>query len=267
MEEDEAGKEELKSAHEEVLSANEEFQSTNEELETAKEELQSANEELTTTNEELRNRNRELSALNSEVQKARETSEGARAYADAIINTVREPLIVLDGELRILRANPAFYADFKARREETEGRLLAEVDAAQWNLPGFIEQLRAVVTCNVVLKNYDLTYTVPEVPLPRTLRVNARKIPADSERSELILLAVEDVTEANAQQLRETIQRKDEFLAMLAHELRNPLAPIAHAIHLLRRGGASVDPPKWYDLIHGQTNRLIQLAAAPFDRA
>lgn len=260
MEEHEAIKEELKSAHEEVLSANEEFQSTNEELETAKEELQSANEELTTTNDELRNRNRELSVLTGEAQRAREFSERARAYAEAIINTVREPLIVLDSDLRILRANQAFYADFEARREETEGRLLSELSTAQWNVPQLLAQLREVTAGQEIL-NYDLHYTLAEGHRPRTLRVNARKIPGDGARAELILLAIEDVTErlANTEQLREVAQRKDEFLAMLAHELRNPLTPIAHAVHLLRRGGSEVSPAKFYDLIERQTTRLIRL--------
>jgi two-component system CheB/CheR fusion protein len=269
MEEQEAVKEELKSAHEEVLSANEEFQSTNEELETAKEELQSSNEELTTTNDELRNRNRELSVLNSEVLKARETSERARAYAEAIINTVREPLMVLDGELTILRANQAFYTDFKARREETEGHRLAELDVAQWNLPLLLEQLRAVMTDNAVINNYELQYALLPGGTPRTLRVNARKISGDGDRAELILLAVEDVTErlATAAQLLEANQRKDEFLAMLAHELRNPLTPIAHAIHLLRGHAASVSPAKLYDLIERQTTRLIRLVDELLDVA
>src|SRR6185503_19274219 len=105
MEQHEAAKEELKSAHEEVLSANEEFQSTNEELETSKEELQSANEELITTNDELRERNRLLGVLNIELHKARGASDEARAYADTIIETVRNPLVVLDRDLRILRTN------------------------------------------------------------------------------------------------------------------------------------------------------------------
>jgi len=268
LEEQEAIKEELKSAHEEVLSANEEFQSTNEELETAKEELQSANEELTTTNDELRNRNRDLSVLNGEVQATRKIAERARAYADAIINTVREPLIVLDADLRILRANPAFYADFEAKHEETEGRLLKDADAAQWIFPELLEQLQAVVTRNATLNNYDLRYTIPQAG-QRNLRVNARKIPGDSERAELILLAVEDVTElqANAEQLQQTSQRKDEFLAMLAHELRNPLTPIAHAISLLRRDGPNVSPLKLYDLIERQTARLIRLVDELLDVA
>ena len=268
LEEHEAVKEELKSAHEEVLSANEEFQSTNEELETAKEELQSANEELTTTNDELRDRNRELSVLNDDVLKARQVSERARAYAEAIVETVREPLIVLDGDLRILRANRAFYFDFKTRREDIEGHLLAAIGDTQWNAPGLIQKVGSVVKNNVALKDYDLRYMVAPGSAPRTLRLNARKIVGDADRAELILLAIDDLTErkATAAQLREANQRKDEFLAMLAHELRNPLTPITHAMVLLRNTGQR-DPSHLYDLIDRQTARLIRLVDELLDVA
>src|SRR6185437_8221751 len=156
LEEHEAIKEELKSAHEEVLSANEEFQSTNEELETAKEELQSANEELTTTNDELRNRNRELGQLNINLEKARESAEHARAYADVIVESMREPLLVLDGNLEIVRANRAFYADFKTRPEDTEGRFLYELGVVGWNRPLVLEKLGAVLTRNEPVNDLEV---------------------------------------------------------------------------------------------------------------
>jgi two-component system CheB/CheR fusion protein len=224
MEEQEAAREELRSAHEEVLSANEEFQSTNEELETAKEELQSANEELTTTNEELRNRNRELGVLNAEISKAREQSERSRAYADAIIETVREPLVVLDSELKILRVNRAFYRTFRVQPEATEGQLIYDVGYGQWNVPHVRQGLEDVLTQNRPLSDLELQHEFPGLG-HRVMSLSARKIVSDSARNELILLAIEDVTErrANADSLRDSSRRKDEFLAMLAHELRNPL--------------------------------------------
>src|SRR5690606_27635248 len=91
-----AALEELRSSQEELLSSNEEFQSTNEELETAKEELQSSNEELITTNDELVHRNEELNNLNAEM-------EHAKNYAQAIVETAREPLVVLHANMRIVR--------------------------------------------------------------------------------------------------------------------------------------------------------------------
>jgi two-component system CheB/CheR fusion protein len=270
MEEHEAVKEELKSAHEEVLSANEEFQSTNEELETAKEELQSANEELTTTNDELRTRNNELSVLNSRLQKARETAERARAYADAIVSSVPESLLVLDSKLTVLRGNQAFYQFFKTRPEDTEGRSLGEIGAKQWDVAELLQPVDAVLRRDIALENYELSYDLPGTG-KRSLHVAARKIPGDTERSELILLVIEDVTAAKAQgeadQLRETNRRKDEFLAMLAHELRNPLAPITHAIHLLRRETDTGTAAKLHELIERQTRRLTRLVDQLLDIA
>jgi two-component system CheB/CheR fusion protein len=268
MQEHEAVKEELKSAHEEVLSANEEFQSTNEELETAKEELQSANEELTTTNDELGSRNRELSVVNAELQKAREVSDHARAYADVIVESVREPLLVLDGKLRILRANNAFYANTETRREDIEGRLLYEIGAGQWNIPVLRTRLQAVLTRNETMDEYEITQSFP-ISGERKISLNARKIRGGDERAELILLAMEDVTERRAAAgiLREDTRRKDEFLAMLAHELRNPLTPITHAIRLLRRTDVDAPSVKLHAMIERQTLRLGRLVDELLDVA
>jgi two-component system CheB/CheR fusion protein len=261
LEEHERIKEELKSAHEEVLSANEEFQSTNEELETAKEELQSANEELTTTNDELRNRNRELGQLNINVEKA-------RAYADVIVESMREPLLVLDGELKIVRANHAFYADFKTRREDTEGRFLYQLGTVEWNTPLLREKLHAVLTRSEPVNDLEVELTLP-LAGRRLMALSARKISAADERGELILLTLGDITErsANADTLRETGRRKDEFLAMLAHELRNPLTPIRHAIHLLRLTPPGQSATSLYDMLDRQTVRLVRLVDELLDVA
>ena len=262
MEEHEAVKEELKSAHEEVLSANEEFQSTNEELETSKEELQSANEELTTTNDELRNRNRELAVLNSELEKARAASERAREYADEIIETVSQPLVVLESGLKIARVNRAYCSDFSVGREETEGRLLYEVGNGQWNVAQLREKLDAVLARGSPMIRCDVEVSIGfPTPARRSLSLSARKIPGHGERGDLILLAIEDVTDRNARRnvLIEESRHKDEFLAMLAHELRNPLAPIVHALQLLRPLTTDPAAARLNAMIERQSQRLVRL--------
>ncbi len=268
LEEHEAVKEELKSAHEEVLSANEEFQSTNEELETSKEELQSANEELTTTNEELRNRNRELGVLNGELESARALAERARTYADGVIETILEPLLVLEADLKVVRANQAFKADFRMTREQIEGRLLQEIGSGQWNNVPLLEKLDAVLHRGEALTHWEMTYPLPGIG-HRLLSLNARQIRGDAESAQLILLAVEDITErrANTDSLRDGSRRKDEFLAMLAHELRNPLAPITHTLRLLQRGTADAATMQAYGLMERQTRRLVRLVDELLDVA
>jgi two-component system, chemotaxis family, CheB/CheR fusion protein len=234
IEEYENAKEELQSAQEELLSSNEEFQSTNEELETAKEELQSTNEELATTNEELRHRNAELKETNDELRHARD-------YADAIVETVREPLLVLDGDLRVLHANHAFYSTFQTTRIATENCLLYELGAEgdrNWDIPALRQQLNQILPGNVAFRDFEVTHVFPRIG-NKTIQLNARRL-AWRERA-LILLAMEDVTErlAVAEALKQADRRKDEFLAMLAHELRGPLAPIRNALELWRGGNAN----------------------------
>lgn len=268
LEEHEAVKEELKSAHEEVLSSNEEFQSTNEELQTSQEELQSANEELITTNEELRNRNRELGVANAELEKARATAVEAQAYADEIIDTVRDPLAVLDRQLCVVRANEAFYSQLRLTPALVEGFPLCELGNRQFDLAELRDRLVAVLARTEPVNDMEMAYVVPLVG-SRVLCVNARRIAPHNERVELILLALEDITErrAGTDTIREGSRRKDEFLAMLAHELRNPLAPLMHTITLLRRAGVDAVTLKRYDLMERQIQRMVRLVDELLDVA
>jgi two-component system, chemotaxis family, CheB/CheR fusion protein len=230
--------------------------------------LQSTNEELTTINDELRNRNRELAALNVEVEKARAASDRERSYADAIIETVREPLLVLQHDLTILRANQAFYFDFKVRPDETIGRFLYEIGDGQWNDATLRGKLDAVLTVNDPMADVEIEHDFPTIG-HRVVCLTARKILADRDRGQLILLAIQDITDrqATTASLRERNRRKDEFLVMLAHELRNPLTPITHAIHLLQQKGADPASTTLHEMIARQTSRLVHLVDELLDVA
>jgi len=259
IEEHEAVQEELRSAHEEMLSANEEFQSTNEELETSKEELQSTNEELTTTIDELRSRNQELARLNLEVDTARRASETARFYADTIIQSVREPLAVLDGTLRILRVNSAFAANLEIPPEEIEGRFLHEVGDGRWNIPELHQRLRGLLGSAQALEDWEVTRDVP-AHVHQVMSLSARRIPGDTDRSEQLLLSTQDVT-ARADITAGLVtsgERKDEFIAILGHELRHPLTPITHAIYLLRKGNPDAATLELLDTIDTQSQTLLR---------
>ena len=257
IEEHGASQEELRSAHEEVLSANEEFQSTNEELHASKEELQSTNEELTTTIEELRQRNQELADLNEELTTARSAADRARSYADIIIETVRQPLAVLDEWQRILRVNPAFSLDLEVARGDAEGQSFHEMDGGRWNIAGLRQTLRDIVNDDHTLEDYRVTVDLPTRG-HRVMALSARKIPGDAARAQLLLLAFDDVTvQTNLTAgLVANNARKDEFLAMLGHELRHPLTPITHAIYLLRQGNPEPATAELLETIDTQTRRL-----------
>ncbi|WP_181969931.1 CheR family methyltransferase [Paraburkholderia sp. DHOC27] len=235
LEEHESAREELKSSEEELLSSNEEFQSTNEELEAAKEELQSLNEELSTTNDELRYRNQELKTAHDEVV-------GARDYADAIINTMSEPLLVLEPDLRVARANRAFYQTFQTTSANTIGTMLFSLGNRQWDIPSLRELLEQALPHEAVVRNFQITHVFEDIG-KRTMRLNAARVAGPA--NELIVLTIEDITQHQllVDRLESADRQKDDFLAMLGHELRNPLTAISNSLEVWDRqnGDASTE--------------------------
>jgi len=230
LEEHDRAMESLKALEEETQSSNEELQSTNEELETAKEELQSLNEELSTTNDELRFRNRELKALHDEVTQGRD-------FADAMIETMSQPLLVLTTDLRVTRANQAFYLCYETTPRETLHNVLFELGDGQWNIPALRELLETLVPKHTRVRDYEVSAVFPHIGA-RTVKLNAARV-AWPDRT-LILLTIDDVTTKHRafDRLTQADRQKDEFLAMLAHELRNPMAAMTNAMHLWRHEGA-----------------------------
>lgn len=170
----------------------------------------------------------------TERRKAERTRDKALAYADDIIATLREPFIVLDFNLRVKTANRSFYDKFQVSKEETENRLVYDLGDGQWDIPGLRKLLDEVLSRNQSVHDFEVEHVFPQLGR-KTMLLNARPFPPDSKHPELILLAVEDVSalRERAEELAEASRHKDEFLATLAHELRNPLSPIRNAVHYL----------------------------------
>jgi two-component system, chemotaxis family, CheB/CheR fusion protein len=180
IEEQEASNEELQSANEEIVSSNEELQSINEELETSKEEVESTNEELMTINTELQVRNEQLAE--------------AYEYAEAVFATIREAVIVLDNDLRVRSANRAFYKIFNAKEDNTEGLLIYEVNNRQWDIPALHTLLEDMLPNNSQLNGHEIEHDFAQAG-KKVLLLNARRIVQKIHRQQLILLAIEDITE------------------------------------------------------------------------
>lgn len=173
-EEQEAANEELQSANEELLSGTEELQSLNEELETTKEEIQSTNEELSIVNHELVDRNEQLTQ--------------SRQFADAVVTTLHEPLLILNKDLRIVRANRSFYKAFDLTEEETIGKILFELQNAQWDIPDLRSHLFEIQTCKSEFKEWEVGCNFRELGEVH-LSFNAQPVRHGSD-SHLILLAI-----------------------------------------------------------------------------
>ena len=116
------------------------------------------------------------------------------AFAQSIIATVRESLIVLDHDLRIKTANRSFYQTFRVSPEETEGRLIYDVGNRQWDIPQLRTLLEGLLPQNHSFHDFEVEHDFPSIG-PRSMLLNARRVQANGDPGEMILLAIEDVTE------------------------------------------------------------------------
>ncbi|MFN2601909.1 MAG: response regulator [Gemmatimonadaceae bacterium] len=162
-------------------------------------------------------------------------------YAQDIVDTVREPLLILDATLRVQSGNRAFYHTFKVSPEETENRLIYELGNGQWDIPALRTLLEDIVPKSSVFNDFELEHDFPALGR-RVMLLNARKLQA-GQHGALLVLAMEDVTErrrveeevAKAKEASELANRtKSLFLANMSHELRTPLNAIVGYSEMLQ---------------------------------
>jgi two-component system CheB/CheR fusion protein len=127
-----------------------------------------------------------------------QAAEEARDYAEGLIDTVREPLVVLDSDLRVERATSTFYEMFRVSRAETEGRFLYDLGNGQWNLPRLRELLGEALFRNQSFQDLEVEHTFPHIGR-RRMRLNGKRIFPDGAHKRSVLLAIEDVTKRHEQ--------------------------------------------------------------------
>jgi diguanylate cyclase (GGDEF)-like protein/PAS domain S-box-containing protein len=120
--------------------------------------------------------------------------QDALDYSEAIIATIREPLVVLDKELRIITASRSFYRTFQVNPEETEKQLIYDLGNRQWDIPGLRELLENILPMNNAFEDFEVEHYFENVGR-KTMLLNARKIYREMNHVEMILLAIEDITE------------------------------------------------------------------------
>jgi CheY-like chemotaxis protein len=129
-----------------------------------------------------------------DVKELRDQLNGAREYAENIIKTVREALLVLDSDLKVLSANHSFYKTFKVTAEKTIGTYLYDLGNGQWNIPALQTLLTGILPNDNVINGYEVEHDFPGVGR-KIIELNARQIFRESIGSHIILLAMEDITE------------------------------------------------------------------------
>ncbi|MEH2042289.1 chemotaxis protein CheB [Nostoc sp.] len=176
------------------------------------------------------------------------TLEQARNYAEAIVETVQVPLIVLDSDLRVNKANSSFYETFQVSPSQTAQSLVFELGNGQWNLPELRSLLEDILANDTSIQKLEIEHCFEQIG-QKIMLLNGWKI-IQQEDAQMILLAIEDITERKQfelersellvqeqsarQQAQIANRAKDEFLSNLSHELRNPLNTILGWAQLFR---------------------------------
>ena len=148
--------------------------------------------------------------------------QAALTYADGIIDTIREPLLILDAKMRINRANRSFYETFRVSPDETEHHSLYDLGNGQWDLPALRTQMEEVLPRNSQFENFEVEHDFPAIGR-RTMLLNARQIRTEDNTSETgtILLAIEDATER---------KRAEEALRQSEEKYRNLFETMAQGV-------------------------------------
>jgi two-component system CheB/CheR fusion protein len=182
-----------------------------------------------------------LEKIHKELEATKISEDEAREYAESIINTIREPLIAMNQDLRVVSVSRSFYEVFKVKPEETVGQLIYDLGNKQWDIPKLRELLETILPLKTTFDNYEVAHDFTTIG-PRIMLLNARQIQRVIGKERIILLAIEDITERRAienglenarkelkeltTELKQTARVKSEFLANMSHELRTPLNSI-----------------------------------------
>lgn len=189
----------------------------------------------------------------SELNVTNEELTITRDYADAIIRTVRGPLLVLNKDLRIISANEAFYNAFKVAPNDTENRLLYDLGNRQWNIPKLRILLEEILPEKNTIEDFVVEHDFKDIG-QKTMLLNARTLQQGPDKTSLILLAIEDITVR--QQLE---QQKDEFVSIASHELKTPITSVKAYTQILGKRFQKAEDAKSVELIAKMDAQLDKL--------
>ena len=186
-------------------------------------------------------------------------------YADHmhdIVQTLREPFLILNSHLKVEIANKSFYRMFRVRQSETENRPISELGNGQWNIPELLALLKTVLVNKMGFEDYEIEHSFPDIGTKNML-LDASQIYHEVEATQTILLSIADVTkerksakrlkqlnvvlekrglelEQSNEKIKKLLKLKEDFTARVSHELRTPLTAIKESINIVYKGAFGV---------------------------
>ncbi|MHA1342804.1 MAG: PAS domain S-box protein, partial [Promethearchaeota archaeon] len=195
----------------------------------------------------------------TEQKKAERILKESREYAESIVNTIREPLIVLDKNLKIISANKSFYETFKDSPEDTENQFIYDLGNRQWDIPKLRELLEEILPNNTSFNNFEVEWDFEKIGR-KVMILNARRLYNDPKNTKMILLAIEDITERrrteqklkkSEENFRNAYKRADFYKDIFSHDINNILQNILSGIQLIETYITRQEKPKNFENIYG----------------
>ena len=155
-------------------------------------------------------------------------------FAEAIVETVREPLVILNQNLQVVKANKAFYNSFRAVPAETEGHLIYSLGNGQWNIPRLRELLENILPAHSAFRDFEVPHEFEQVGR-KVMLLNGSEMFNPNAQARTILLAIEDATDRKRaeERLRTTNAELQHFAYALTHDLQEPLRMVVNFTELL----------------------------------
>ena len=185
--------------------------------------------------------------------------DDGRALAEAIVDTLREPLLVLDSGLRVVAASRSFYLTFQVARQDVQGRPVYALGDGEWNIPELRVLLEDILPRRTIMDAYLVEQDFARIGR-RTMLLNARAVFTHDNANTLILLAIEDITDRRAieREKAELLQQKEVLLLEMQHRVANSLQIIASILLLKARTVRSEETRQHLEDAH---RRVLSVAA------
>jgi len=196
-----------------------------------------------------------------------EETEKAYKYALQIVETIKDPLLVIDGSFQITKANPAFFQKFQVSPDETLGQTIFNLGSGQWNNSELRRLLKEILPQSTLIDDIQVEFNFPHLGQRRML-LTARKMRTSSNFQDSILLGIRDVTEQQQAEkylriakirAEEASLSKSEFLANMSHEIRSPLTVILGALEHMQVSDSEQDRQRCMQLAEKSGNLLLEL--------